>query len=77
MQRFVVLPTTRTGWLLLAAFVAVIGAGIWPVIGWINRATLLLGLPLIVVWSYLVIFACVAVMAIANHCIEWEDEPHE
>ncbi|MBP5978950.1 MAG: hypothetical protein KA748_01945 [Halomonas sp.] len=70
MQRLLVLPTTRAGWGLLIAFAALILMGTWPVIGFVNRATLVLGLPLMVVWSYLVIFACVAVMLVGNRIVE-------
>ncbi|MDQ7728618.1 hypothetical protein [Halomonas sp. SpR8] len=73
MGRLFVLPTSRAGWGLLIAFVALVLAGIWPVIGWVNRATLVMGLPLIVVWSYLVIFACVVVMLIGNRIVERDD----
>ncbi|MGO3216516.1 MAG: hypothetical protein ACTIJ4_10480, partial [Halomonas sp.] len=62
MKRLIVLPTSRAGWGLLVAFVALVLAGTWPVIGWVNRATLVMGVPLMVVWSYLIIVACVAVM---------------
>lgn len=70
MRCLLVLPTTRAGWGLLIAFVALVVMGTWPVIGWVNRATLVLGLPLMVVWSYLVIFACVAVMLVGNRIVE-------
>lgn len=70
MRRLLVLPTSRAGWGLLMAFVVLIVMGTWPVIGWVNRATLILGLPLMVVWSYLVIFACVAVMLVGNRIVE-------
>lgn len=73
MQRLVVLPTSRTGWALTIAFVAVVVAGIWPAIGLVNRAVLFLGLPLLVVWSYVLIFACFAVMLVANRVIEWQE----
>ncbi|MCH4811079.1 hypothetical protein [Vreelandella neptunia] len=73
MRRLIVLPTSRAGWGLLIAFVALVIAGTWPVIGLVNRATLVMGLPLMVVWSYLVIFACVAVMLIGNHIVERDD----
>lgn len=73
MHRLIVLPTSRVGWGLLIAFVALVVAGTWPVIGWVNRATLVMGLPLMVVWSYLVIFACVAVMLIGNRIVERDD----
>lgn len=73
MRRFIVLPTSKAGWGLLIAFVALVLAGIWPVIGLVNRATLVMGLPLMVVWSYLVIFACVAVMLVGNRIVERDD----
>ncbi|MBT2774177.1 hypothetical protein J7J47_18285 [Halomonas sp. ISL-60] len=73
MGRLLVLPTSRAGWGLLIAFVVLVLAGIWPVIGMVNRATLVMGLPLIVVWSYLVIFACVVVMLIGNCIVERDD----
>ncbi|WGI24394.1 hypothetical protein QEN58_13780 [Halomonas alkaliantarctica] len=73
MRRLLVLPTSRAGWGLLIAFLALVLAGTWPVIGWVNRATLVMGLPLLVVWSYLVIFACVVVMLIGNHIVERDD----
>lgn len=73
MGRLLVLPTSRAGWGLLIAFVALVLAGIWPVIGLMNRATLVMGLPLMVVWSYLVIFACVVVMLIGNRIVERDD----
>ncbi|OBX35943.1 hypothetical protein VO226_09880 [Halomonas elongata] len=77
MSRLVVLPTSRAGWVLLIVFVAVVAAGIWPVIGWVNRAVLVLGLPLLVVWSYVVIFACFAVMLIANRVLEYKEDEHD
>ncbi len=77
MSRLVVLPTCRAGWALLVAFIAMVAAGIWPVIGWVNRAVLILGLPLLVVWSYVVIFACFAVMLIANRVLERKEDHHD
>ena len=38
MRRIFVLPTSWAGWGLFIAFVALVLAGIWPVIGWVNRA---------------------------------------
>lgn len=73
MGRLLVLPTSRAGWGLLSAFVVLVLAGTWPVIGLVNRATLVMGLPLMVVWSYLVILACVVVMLIGNRIVERDD----
>lgn len=70
MGRLLVLPASRAGWGLLFAFVGLVLMGIWPVIGWVNRATLVMGLPLLVVWSYLVMLACVVVMLIGNRIVE-------
>lgn len=70
MRRLIVLPTSRAGWGLLIAFVALVLVGTWPVIGLVNRAILVMGLPLMVVWSYVVIFACVVVMLIGNRIVE-------
>jgi UDP-N-acetylmuramyl pentapeptide phosphotransferase/UDP-N-acetylglucosamine-1-phosphate transferase len=67
MYRYFVLPTDALpGWELLIAFVAVLTLGLWPVIGWINHAPSLLGMPTIVVWIYVVVFASCRVMAVAN-----------
>ncbi|MFG6137361.1 hypothetical protein [Halomonas sp. B23F22_10] len=76
-SRLVVLPTSRAGWGLLIAFIAVVAAGIWPVIGWVNRSVLVMGLPLLVVWSYVVIFACFAVMLIANRVLARKEREHD
>ncbi|KPQ22435.1 MULTISPECIES: hypothetical protein [unclassified Halomonas] len=73
MRNLIVLPTSRAGWGLLIAFVALVLAGTWPVIGLMNKAVLVMGLPLMVVWSYLVIFACVVVMLIGNRIVERDD----
>lgn len=73
MRRLMVLPTSGAGWGLLIAFIVLVMAGTWPVIGLVNRATLVMGLPLMVVWSYLVIFACVVVMLIGNRIVERDD----
>lgn len=73
MRRIFVLPTSWAGWGLFIAFVALVLAGIWPVIGWVNRATLVMGLPLLVVWSYVIILSCVAVMLVGNRIVERDD----
>ncbi|UYF98933.1 MULTISPECIES: hypothetical protein [unclassified Halomonas] len=70
MRRLFVLPTSRAGWGLLAAFIVLVLAGTWPVIGFINQAALVFGLPLMIVWSYVVIFSCVGVMLVGNRLVE-------
>ncbi|WP_447926585.1 hypothetical protein [Vreelandella sp. EE27] len=70
MRRSFVLPTSRAGWGLLIAFIVLVLAGTWPVIGLVNRGVLVGGLPLLIVWSYGVIFACVGVMLAGNRIVE-------
>ncbi len=55
------------------AFMMLVLAGTWPVIGLVNRATLVMGLPLMVVWSYVIILSCVAVMLVGNRIVERDD----
>lgn len=70
MRRLFVLPTSRAGWALLVAFVALVLAGTWPVIGLVNHAVLVFGLPMMIVWSYVIIFSCVGVMLVGNRIVE-------
>ncbi|MFI0471921.1 hypothetical protein ACGLWX_04255 [Halomonas sp. HMF6819] len=70
MRRLFVLPTSRAGWGLLLAFIVLVLAGTWPVIGLINQAALVYGLPLMIVWSYVIIFSCVGVMLVGNRLVE-------
>lgn len=74
MRHSLVMPSSWRGWLVLGGFVLVIAAGIWPVIGWVNRSILILGIPALAVWSYLIIFLCCAVMVIGNRLIENDDD---
>ncbi|OLO03873.1 MULTISPECIES: hypothetical protein [Salinicola] len=70
MKHYVVRPRSGKGWLLTLAFVVLIAAGIWPVIGLFNRAQPWLGLPPIAVWTYVIVLGCWLVMLIANRCIK-------
>lgn len=56
------LPQTRLGWLFLVLFVVNIVLGSWPVILLFNQNTIVLGLPLLILWSYVVVFTTVALM---------------
>ena len=41
---------------------------------WLGEpATLVMGLPLLVVWSYVIILSCVAVMLVGNRIVERDD----
>ncbi|QEM83396.1 hypothetical protein [Halomonas binhaiensis] len=59
-------PTSWRGWLVLIGFVSVILAGIWPVIGWVNQAVLVAGMPKLLVWSYVVLLSCSLMMWLGN-----------
>ena|GEM_PF-1393004 len=61
-----VVPSTWRGWSLLVIFLLLVVMGIWPVIGWINQQTLLWGMPSLIIWSYLIIFACSGAMLLGN-----------
>lgn len=66
MRSTFVRPSSWKGWLVLVAFISVIVAGIWPVVGWVNQAVLVLGLPKLLVWSYIVLMCCTLVMWLGN-----------
>ncbi|RKR07595.1 hypothetical protein C7446_0410 [Kushneria sinocarnis] len=68
-------PTSRRGWLLLAAFILIIAAGCWPVIALVNQPVRVLGLPLIALWAYGIVLASVAVMALGNRWLARSDPP--
>lgn len=62
-------PVSARGRLMLALFALVVLAGLWPTIAWVNRAILVLGLPLLAVWSCLIVIACTGVMLIGNRLL--------
>lgn len=66
MPSSLVVPTSPRGWLVLAAAVAVFAAGVWPVIALVNQARLVLGLPALVAWSYLILVGCTLTMLLGN-----------
>ncbi|MFC0268605.1 hypothetical protein [Kushneria aurantia] len=66
MKTSFLLPLSVRNRVLLALFVVVILAGIWPAIGLVNSAALVLGVPLLAAWSCLIPLACTALMLLAN-----------
>lgn len=73
MHHRLIFPATRTGKAMLVLFMAVILAGLWPVVLLVNRAALILGLPLIAAWSCLIILASSGVMLLANRLLPLPD----
>lgn len=67
-HRFI-LPATFAGRLVLALFVLVILAGLWPAVLVANHAILVLGLPALATWSCLIVLASSGVMLIANRLL--------
>lgn len=69
----VVTPSTWRGWCLLLVFLLLVVMGIWPVIGWVNQQPMSWGMPPLIVWSYLIIFACSAAMLLGNRLLAGRD----
>ncbi|WP_110602196.1 hypothetical protein [Salinicola lusitanus] len=66
MNHRLIRPATRRGKALLALFLLVILAGLWPAVLLANHAVLILGLPALAAWSCLIILASTGVMLLAN-----------
>ena len=62
-------PRTRRARWLLVAFLLLLAAGCWPVITVFNRSVVAAGLPLMALWSYVIVFASVALMMLANRVL--------
>lgn len=52
--------------LLLLLSAGVIAVGLWPAIALLNRAQLVLGLPVLAAWACLIPLLCTALMLLAN-----------
>jgi hypothetical protein len=59
-------PKTKTGWFFFVLYALLICLGLWPVIAAFNKPVLVLGLPLLMVWSYMLAFATVVVLLLAD-----------
>ncbi|MFC0338013.1 hypothetical protein SAMN05421848_2619 [Kushneria avicenniae] len=62
----IIMPRSRRARGLLVAFMLLIAAGCWPVIMLFNRPAVVAGLPLMALWSYVIVFLSVALMALGN-----------
>lgn len=56
------LPKTGKGWLSVALIASVILLGSWPVIHLFNKEIIFLGMPLLMLWSVIIIFLTVFAM---------------
>ncbi|WP_251977013.1 hypothetical protein [Salinicola avicenniae] len=68
-----ILPATAAGRLVLALFVLVILAGLWPTVLLVNQAALVLGLPMLGAWACLIVIASTAVMLLGNRLLPLPD----
>lgn len=59
-------PRTARGWLCFAIIMAVVVVGLWPIIALFNSPTLVLGVPLLLFWSVVILFLTTAAMVIVN-----------
>ncbi|GGJ42036.1 hypothetical protein [Virgibacillus salexigens] len=55
MKSTFMLPKTRKGWISLALIVFVIILGSWPVIPFFNKETIVFGMPMLMLWSIVII----------------------
>lgn len=56
------IPKTGKGWACFALILFTIALGGWPVVPFLNTETLVLGMPIIMVWSIFIIFFTTLVM---------------
>ncbi|WP_156290594.1 hypothetical protein [Oceanobacillus salinisoli] len=59
-------PKTSKGWLSLGLIAFIILLGSWPVIHLFNREVIVFGLPLLMVWSIVLIFLTTFTMLFIN-----------
>lgn len=59
-------PRTVRGWLCVGIIAVVVSIGLWPVIPLFNQEALILGLPLLMVWSIAILFITTAAMVAIN-----------
>ncbi|SOC40770.1 hypothetical protein SAMN05878391_1109 [Salinicoccus kekensis] len=60
------LPKTKKGWVSLGLVVFTLLLGIWPVIHLFNQDILIFGMPLLMLWSIVIIIMTTSVMMIIN-----------
>ncbi|WP_227875763.1 hypothetical protein [Kushneria konosiri] len=77
LRQRLILPRTRRARGLLLAFLLLLAAGCWPVIMLFNRPVVVAGLPLMALWSYVIVFASVALMALGNRLLTRETTQDE
>lgn len=59
-------PKTHKGWIGLFAILTVVILGSWPVIPLVNHETILFGMPILMVWSIILIFLTTGILMALN-----------
>ncbi|EMR06205.1 hypothetical protein C772_01850 [Bhargavaea cecembensis DSE10] len=59
-------PKTHKGWIGLFAILTIVLLGSWPVIPLLNHTTIIFGMPILMVWSILLIFLTTGILMILN-----------
>lgn len=59
-------PKTNKGWFGLVAIVGIVLLGSWPVIPLLNKQELLFGMPILMVWSVVLIVLTTGMLMLLN-----------
>lgn len=59
-------PRTKKGWFGVIAILTVVLLGSWPVIPLLNQETILFGMPILMVWSVLLIIITTVTLMVLN-----------
>lgn len=59
-------PKTKKGWFSVGLIVIVIALGSWPIIHLFNKNIIILGMPLLMVWSIVLIILTTLAMIIID-----------
>ena len=66
MRAKVRLPKTRLGWLFLFLFIIDVMFGTWPFVPFFNQNKIVLGVPLLMLWVYIVVFTTTFLMWLSS-----------
>ncbi|MCM3088312.1 hypothetical protein [Bhargavaea ginsengi] len=59
-------PKTYKGWIGLFSILIIVLLGSWPVIPLLNHETILFGMPILMVWSVILIFLTTGTLIVLN-----------
>lgn len=67
-------PNSARKWVCVGLVVGVIVIGVWPVIPLFNSDTIIFGMPVLMVWSVVIVFLTTAAMVACNLIMKGEKE---